>query len=94
MKLTLMLTYMKLFLCLTASLIQERELDLELNLDQTKERDNMLSGFFQQPILKASNRNSPFSQKKKKKNQTHPKMKQKINSWMTVTKRKMEGEKK
>jgi hypothetical protein len=59
MKPTLMLIYMELFLFPTAYLIQDRKLDL----DQTRERDGMLFGFFQQSIINASNRNSHFSQK-------------------------------
>jgi hypothetical protein len=91
MKLTLMLIYMELLLCPTASLIQERELDL----DQTKKRDDMLAGFFQQPILKASNRNFPFSQKQTNLQSNSSKDETK-NKYLDdcVIKRKMEGKKK
>ena len=57
---------------------------IELDLDQMKERDDMLSGFFQQLILKASNRNSPFSQKQTNLQSNPSKDETKNNTWMVV----------
>jgi hypothetical protein len=57
-----------------------------------KERDDMLFGFFHQPILKASNKNYHFSQKQTNL-QSNPSKDETKNKYMDgcVTKRKMEG---
>ena len=57
--------HMKLFF-VPKSLIQEKELDL----DQTKERNDMLFGFFQQLILKAINQKQTNLQSNSSKDET------------------------